>query len=263
MNLTAKIARYELRDVVRGKSTLAYMGFFLLVTDALFRFGGGSAQALLSLTNVVLIVVPLVAGVFGTMYLYNARAFNELLLAQPVDRRSLFLGLFAGLALPLAGAFVVGVGFPFVLHGVGEASQYRTLAVLLGAGVMLTWIFVALAFALAVRFEEKVKGLGLAMLLWLVFAVVYDGLVLLVVTLLADYPLEKPLLALMLLNPVDLARVLLLLSFDIAALMGYTGAVFERFFGSALGALVAGAALTLWLVVPFWLGLRWFEHKDF
>ena len=51
----------------------------------------------------------------------------------------------------------------------------------------------------------------------------------------SDYPLELPLLGLTLLNPVDLGRVLLLLQFDNAALLGYTGAVFERFFGSALG----------------------------
>jgi hypothetical protein len=37
------------------------------------------------------------------------------------------------------------------------------------------------------------------------------------------------------LNPIDLGRILFLMKFDIAALMGYTGAVFQRFFGSGLG----------------------------
>ena len=82
----------------------------------LFRFGGEGPRVVLSLLNVVLLFVPLVSVVFGTMYVYSAREFTELLLAQPVGRRSLFAGLYLGLALPLAGAFLVGVGLPFVIH---------------------------------------------------------------------------------------------------------------------------------------------------
>jgi Cu-processing system permease protein len=93
--------------------------------------------------------------------------------------------------------------------------------------------------------------------------VLYDGLVLFVVAAFSDYPLETPMLVLTLLNPVDLARVLLLLTFDVAALMGYTGAVFERFFGSGLGVLAALAALLGWTALPFVAGLRGFSRKDF
>ncbi len=263
MSTTAKIIKYELSDVIRGKWILVYALFFLVVTDALFRFGGGSARALLSLSNVVLLIIPLVSIVFGTMYLYNAREFTELLLTQPVDRKSLFRGLYAGLAVPLAAGFVAGVGVPFALHGVEAASHYVTLATLGFSGVLLTCVFVALAFLIAVRFEDKVRGLAVAILLWLFFSVIYDGLVLLILNAFADYPLEQPMIALMLLNPIDLARVLLLLTFDASALMGYTGAVFEKFFGSLLGMGLSTAALGLWLAVPLLLGMRRFRKKDF
>ena len=79
----------------------------------------------------------------------------------------------------------------------------------------------------------------------------------------ADYPLEVPLLGLTLANPVDLARVLLLLQLDSAALLGYTGAVFERFFGSALGAAVSTTALLAWCAAPLGLAGRRFHRKDF
>jgi Cu-processing system permease protein len=45
--------------------------------------------------------------------------------------------------------------------------------------------------------------------------------------------------------------------------MGYTGAVFERFFGSRTGTLVSLGALTLWAVLPLLRGLRQFRRKDF
>jgi Cu-processing system permease protein len=70
-------------------------------------------------------------------------------------------------------------------------------------------------------------------------------------------------IALMLLNPVDLARVLLLMQLDVAALMGYTGAVFQRFFGSDIGTAVVMTALATWVAAPVLLGLRAFNRRDF
>ena len=79
----------------------------------------------------------------------------------------------------------------------------------------------------------------------------------------SDYPIERALLGLTFANPVDLARILLLLKLDVAALMGYTGAVFQRFFGGAMGITLASAALVLWAIVPVGVGTRQFRRKDF
>ena len=258
-----KVAGYELRNAARSRWLLAYTLFFFLVTDALLRFGGGGGRALLSLVSVVLFVVPLVALVFGTTYLYDAREFTELLLAQPIGRGRLFAGLFAGLALPLSAAFVVGVGLPFAWHGVEDAAQLGTLLVLGGAGAALTVTFVGLAFLIALRTDDKVRGLGLAIGVWLALSLLYDGVVLLGVAMFADFPIERPLLGLMLANPIDLARVLMLLRFDAGAVQGYTGAVFARFFGSDGGTIVAMLALSLWAAIPAALGLRAFRRRDF
>src|SRR5918993_5393777 len=99
MRTLLKVTGYQMRDVMRSRWLIAYAMFFLLATDALLRFGGADVKALLSLSNVVLLVIPLVALVFGTMHVYNAREFTELLLAQPVGRRELFGGLYLGLAI--------------------------------------------------------------------------------------------------------------------------------------------------------------------
>jgi Cu-processing system permease protein len=260
---TRRILRYELHNVLRSRTVLVYAALLFLLTDALFRFGGSGARVVLSLLNVVLILVPLVSAVFGTMYVYGAREFTELLLAQPVGRRSLFTGLYLGLSLPLAGAFLAGVGLPFILHAKPEAALWGPLLMLLTAGLLLTFVFTAVAVLLATHFDDRAKGLGGAILVWLACAIIYDGLILLIVALFSDYPLEGPVLALTLMNPVDLGRVLLLLQFDTAALMGYTGAVFERFFGSAGGRWAVLAALVIQAAVPLALALRVFRRKDF
>ncbi len=263
MNSTAKIAWYEIRDVARGRWLLLYGAFFLVLTEGLFRFVGDASRVLPSLVSLVLLLVPLVGILFGTVYLYGAREFNELLLAQPVSRRQMFGGLFLGLALPLAGAMVLGVGIPFVFHGIPDGRTGLTLLFLLGTGVALTLVFVALAFVIAISVTDRLKGLGAAIVLWLGFSFLYDGLLLAAVTAFADYPLEKGLIAAVLLNPVDLGRVLLLMRLDVAALMGYTGATFEAFFGTGKGFVLAGAALAGWVGVPVFLGFHLFSRKDF
>ena len=243
MNTTTKIVRYELRDVLRSRALIVYALFFFGLTDVLLRFGGGGARAALSLMNVVLLLIPLVAIVFGTIYLYNAREFTELLLAQPVHRRQLFAGQYLGLALSLSAAFVTGLGSALALHAGDDVDHLATLIV--------------------ARVDDKVKGIGIAIGLWLAGTVLYDGLVMLGLMVFADYPLERPALAAMIANPIDLARVLILMRLDVSALMGYTGAVFEKFFGSAGGTALASLALVLWTGVPLLLGARRFQRKDF
>lgn len=263
MTIVRKVVRYQMSNVARSRWLVAYALFFLLVSEGLLRFSGDVTKTALSLINVVLFIVPLVALVFGTVYLYNAREFTELLLAQPVGRRQLFRGMYIGLSAPLAAAFAVGVGVPSLLHGAMSGATAGTVLTLLGVGVALTFVFVAIAFVVALRFDDRAKGLGVAIALWLLAGIVYDGGVLFAATAFADYPLERPMLALMLANPIDLARVVLLLRFDVSALMGYTGAVLKEFFGSAGGLAIAAGALAAWVAVPALAGARAFRRKDF
>jgi Cu-processing system permease protein len=263
MNATLRIIHYQLRDVLRSRWLIAYATFFLVATEGLMRFSGSDAKAVLSLMNVVLLLIPLVTIVFGTMYLYNAREFTELLLAQPVRRRELFRGQYLGLALPLSAAFVGGLGLPLLVHGVDETVRQGSIAALLACGVALTFVFAGVACLIVSRTDDRVKGLGLAIAVWLGLSVLYDGLVLLILVMFANHPLERPALALMMANPIDLARVLILMRFDVAALMGYTGAVFEKFFGTAAGTTLASFALLLWAGLTFGTGMRRFRRKDF
>jgi Cu-processing system permease protein len=258
-----KVVRSQLRDAMRSRWLTVYTVFFALLAEGLIRFAGSDAKAILTLTTVVLIVIPLVTLVLSTIYVYNAREFTELLLAQPIKRSSMFAGLYLGLTLPLAAGFAAGVALPFIVRGGGDPALRGALLALLAIGVMLTGIFTAIAFWIALRAEDRLRGLGMALGVWLLLGLLYDGAVLVVVAVFADYPIERPLLALSFANPIDLGRMIMLLRLDVAALMGYTGAVFQRFFSGASGVALASAALAAWMIIPLTLSARLFRRKDF
>ena len=257
------VVRQALRSMTRNRSVLVFGGAMLVVTELVLRLTGSGPRALVSLLNLLLLVIPLVSITMGVISWHASREFNELLLAQPVRRSALFLALYLALVIPLAVAGASGVLLPFVLHRAIASDTVPLLVATIGSSVALTAIFGGLALLIGVLVEDRLRGVALALGVWVLLTVAYDGVVLLVATTFSDYPLEKPMLALTLANPVDLARTVIVLQSDQAALMGYTGAVMHRFLGSALGSIASAAGLALWILIPAWAGRRAFERRDF
>jgi len=255
-----QIIKYQLHDMLRSRWLLIYTLVFFGITDSLFRFGADPERVALSLMNVVLFIIPLVSLIFGTLFYYNSREFIELLLAQPIKRPILFMGLYIGLNISLLLPFLVGTLLPPLYHVGGYGSALLSL---LFVGVLLTLCSTALAFLLGVYNEQRVLGIGFAFVTWLVLTFVYDGLILILLLIFESYPLDRFALVASMLNPVDLGRILLMMQFDIAALMGYTGAIFQRFFGTPVGTSTAFLLLLLWTMGPYTLGIRAFRKKDF
>lgn len=253
----ARIIKYVFYDLLRTRFILLYTILLLLSTLVLFQFDSDPGKIVLSLLNIVLMVVPLVSIVFTTIHFFNSYEFIELMLAQPVNRTVIFLSEYIALALSLCLAFLIGAGVPIVLYGASTGG-----ATLLFSGLMLTLVFVSLAFLASVLTRDKAKAIGLALLFWFYFSLIYDGLLLWVVFSFSDYPLEKLTLGLVALNPVDLARIIMLLKLDISALMGYTGAFYKNFFGSNWGMFFSSAVLCIWVALPLALAARIFAKKD-
>jgi len=252
-----KITKYVVLDILRNKILVSYAVLLLAITLTMLCLENNQTKALLSLLNIVLIVLPLVSIIFSTIYYYNSIEFIELLVCQPIRRASILLSIYAGLASSLLIAFGIGVGLPLLIM---DHSFTSVLLVLIGA--LLTIIFSALAILGSVFMRDKARGIGVAILAWFYFSLLYDGLVLFLLFQFSDYPLEKPSIILGSLNPIDLGRIILLLRLDSSAMMGYTGAVFQSFFGSAGGILLGFGMLMLWMVLPLLGAIRRFSHKD-
>ena len=252
-----RIAKYVLYDILRNRFVIFYTLFLLVITFSLFSLDTDPGKATLSLLNIVLLVVPLISIIFTTIHFFNSYEFIELMLSQPISRNEIFFSEYVGITIALSLAYLVGMGVPLLLVNPGPSSFSLIIT-----GLLLTWVFISLAFAASVTTRDKAKGIGVALLFWFYFTLIYDGFLLYIIYSFSDYPMEKITLALASLNPVDLARISILLQLDISALMGYTGAFYKNFFGSSLGVIYSFALLLVWALVPLFFARLKFSRKD-
>lgn len=252
-----RIVKFVVMDIVRNKIVLAYTVLLAALSWGVFSLEDNSSKGVLTLLNLILLNVPLVSVVFSTIYIYNSSEFIELLLSQPIKRGKIWRSLFFGLQSSLVLSFLVGAGIPIMVFAPLKIALMMVLT-----GSILTAVFVSMAFLGSIYTRDKAKGIGIAILLWLYFALLFDGIVLFVLFQFSDYPIEPLMVGMTALSPIDLSRILLLLQMDVSAMMGYTGAIFKSFFGSDSGLIITFGILLLWVIVPFALSIKKFKSKD-
>lgn len=252
-----KIARFILFDILKNKIVIMYTILLFIISWSVLGLDNNETKATLSLLNVVLLVVPLVSIIFSTIYVYNSSQFIELLLSQPVPRGKVWFNLFLGLSTALILAFLLGCGIPILLY----SSMETGLSVLI-TGIFLSIIFTSLAMLAAIFSRDRAKGIGISIFIWMFFAIIYDGILLLLMFQFADYPIEGIMATLAAINPIGLSRIFVLLQLDVAAMLGQAGAIFKQVFGAGGGMVISLLILTIWTFVPFLWSLILFNKKN-
>lgn len=233
------------------------MAFLMLAGFGFFTLEGQVDKAMLGILNLVLLLVPMVTIIFSTIYYYNMYEFIVLLLAQPLKRRTVLGSIYLGLSISFGLALLIGLGLPLLLMHPSAVSF-----ILLLVSLMLTLVFIALALLGGIWARDKARGMGISLLFWVYFVLIFDGIILMLMYNFSDYPIERGVLFITFLNPVDLGRILVLMQTEAAALMGYSGAIFNKFFNEWWGILGSLVVLMLWALAPVGLSFRMFRYKD-
>ena len=267
-------ARYELVLAVRSRwlqiFAVVFAGLALAVAASGYILSGGYgvqdfSRTAVSLVQLVLLLVPLSALVFGGLALTSERGAAELLYSQPVSRGRLLLGRVLGVWAALAAAELVGFGLAgLVLQwqaGLEGVGQYAALAV---TAVALTGVFLSIAALLAsLNTGRRTRVLAMALVVWFVAVVLFDVIALGAASLLRSGSASRLLIWSTLVNPVDAARTGALLAIEGTSAFGAASLALLRFTGgmAAAGWAVA-ASLVLWLVVPFAFAVRALSRAD-
>lgn len=252
-----KVFKYTLLDLARNRFAIGYALLLLAISTALFMLEPDNTKALITLTQVVLALTPLLSLVFTIIWFYNQYEFTVLLAVQPLHRHTITRAQYFAVSTALFASYILGVGLPIVAWAPGPVGW-----TLLLTGGLLTFVCCALGLWIAVEQRDRAKAVGIGLVTWVLMAIVWDSLLLWIMFSFSDRPIEPLIVPLAALNPIDLSRMLIMLKIDLAALLGYTGAVYEKFFGSMGGMFTSLFILLLWALLPTWGAVRGFARKD-
>ena len=252
-----KVYKYTVIDLARNRFAIGYALLLLAISTALFMLEPDNTKALITLSQVVLALTPLLSLVFTIIWFYNQYEFTVLLAVQPLHRGTITRAQYLAVSTALFVSFLLGIGIPIVAWAPGAVGW-----TLLLTGGMLTFVCCALGLWVAVGQRDRAKAVGIGLVAWVLMVLVWDAMLLWIMYSFSDRPIEPLIVPLAALNPIDLSRILIMLKIDLAALLGYTGAVYEKFFGSTGGMLASLSALALWALLPTWAAVRAFAKKD-
>jgi Cu-processing system permease protein len=266
------VAREEFRRALETRWLFGFTALFALLVLGLSYFGlaqsrevgfQGFARVTLSLMNLVLMIVPLTALMLGVTSVAGGGESLSLLLAQPVSRGEVLAGKFLGLAAALGVAQSLGFGGGGVVVALnGGADQVPGFLVLTVLSLALGWLTLSAAICIATLWPDRLRAMTTALLLWLLMVVAYDLVVLGATTMLSGLPLQSVLFPALLVNPVDLVRVLVTLAVGSGALFGPTSAVLMRMFGTTAGIALGLSVLLIEGIVPLLIAARVFRRRD-
>lgn len=168
-----RILKYVVLDILKNKIVIVYAIILALFSWSAFSLEDNSTKGLLTVLNIILLTVPLVSVLFATIYVYNSNEFIELLVSHPVKRSVIWKALFLGMSVSMVVSFIIGAGIPLLIF-----ADAGTALMMIVSGSLLSVIFVAVAFLSGILSRDKAKGIGVSIMLWLYFALLFDGLVL-------------------------------------------------------------------------------------
>jgi Cu-processing system permease protein len=267
------IAATEFRGALASRLVQGFGAVFALMALAIAAAGlaasgqlvvQGFTRTAVSLLSLALYLLPLVGLVLGAHAFGVENGGTELLLAQPISRGSVLLGRAAGLAATLVLVSAIGFGLAglVVMVGAGAAGLTGYLLVAVGSTVV-GLAGLAVGVLLGVRARRRLTAVAMALVFWVVLAVLFDFLAIALLQFTGDGEPGPLLLVLLAANPIDGMRALGLVGLGADVLLGPTGAALSRLMGPSGGAVLVVAALLGWCAVPLALATQTYRRRDF
>lgn len=268
--MTTALLRFELAAARKGRTAPLFAAGFAVASVAIALIGlsasgtlavQGFARTSISLLQLILWVVPLLALLIGAAA--GAECYElEYVAALPLTRFEIVVSRWTAWLTALGAALFIGLGAAGVVIGAlaGTADAWQYLGLLAVATLLLS-ACLATGLAIGVRVRDRGRALAIAIVVWSLLVV---GVDLIAIGLLALLPAgigSWPLSLLLLIDPVDQARVLGLGLFSAAEIAGPTGAALRAMMGG-WGAALLVAGLLAWTVGPLAFAARTFSKRD-
>ncbi len=265
------VLRFELATAGRGRTIPLFAIGFALASIAIaltgLSAGGvvtvqGFARTSVSLLQLVLWVVPLLALLLGAVAGAECHHDYEFVTALPIDRGRLVLARWGAWLVALEAAVLLGLGATGVLIGAlaGDADGWRYLG-LIGVTTLLLAAVLAIGMWIGVWARTRARAVALAIAAWAVLVIGVDLAAIAALALLPPGPSGWGLSLMLLADPVDSARALGLGLFRAEVVAGPLGAALRQVLGG-WGAWLLVLGLAAWTAAPLHLAARRFARSD-
>lgn len=254
-------ARHERALAARSRWVQAFALVFaalsLGVAASGYVLSGGAgiqdfARTSATLVQLMLLIVPIAALVFGVQTLAGEPDGAQLLFSQPVPRSVILLGTVTGLFEALFAAELIGFAAAgFVIFSFAGEEGLSAFLLLIAGAAATTLVFLAIAARIAVASTgRRARALGVALVAWFGFVLLYDVALLGIATTLKSGHATRALVAGVVLNPVDALRTGLLMGVEGTAAFGTASLAFFRVMGgTAAGFAWLAASPVVWILL--------------
>jgi len=274
MNAIGILAINEFLDGLRNRWVAAAIILLGATALTLLLVGSGPTGTIragalnvsvVSLTSLSVYLLPLIALMlsFDALVGEFERGTMLLLLTYPVARWQVIMGKFFGHMMILLAAVAVGYGGAAVItvlftdNGIEGWQAYLTM---MGSSLLLGAVFIALGYLVSVLVRERSTAAGAAVVLWLIFVVIYD--LALLGLLLADHEQkigQTLFSALMLASPADTYRLLNLTAFDAVGQVAGIAGVATR---SGFDVPLLLGLMAAWIALPLATTMAVFHRRE-
>lgn len=221
------IAIKEIKDNFRNR-WVAFIGVILTSLALLITFSGSVVTGELvipelpllmaSLSSVAVFILPLTAILLS----YDSFIGEEesgtllLLLSYPLSRSQILAGKFTGHLAVISFTIMIAFGltglFIAALTDVAIASIISAFIHLMLSSILLTMCFILIGYSVSLQVVEKAKAIAILLFIWVSVVLIYD-LILLTMMVADSAEVSNGLLQiLILLNPSDVFRALMLVA---------------------------------------------------
>jgi len=264
------VANKEFQDGLRNRWLVSITIIFAILSIGLTYFGAavsGSSgitslsTTVASLASLAVFLIPLIALLLSYDSFVGEQESGTLLLllTYPLSKTQLLLGKFIGQGGIIALATLLGFGASaFLLYiQLGDSSVLKTFAVFIGSAILLGLSFTAIAYLISLSVSEKSKAAGFALIIWFLFALVFDLALLALLVGIENGLTQQGLTQLMMLNPADIFRLVNLAGLDSSDVNG----VLAIAINSSLSQGQLFSVLIAWVILPLTFATFIFKKK--
>lgn len=264
------IAQKELTDKLRTRWVLVIALAFSIFTILIAYFGSAPSgitgfrrieATVASLTSLVTYFIPILALTLGGGLIIDERERGtlDLFLASPITFSEFIAGKFSGLFISLAVSTFGGFGLAgLVLVLKAGLAASKSYLFFMFNSIIFGLIFLSISFLISVLFEERSRVIAFTIFIWLFLSVLYD-LAMLGLLILTKGELNSAMFTvLLLLNPVDIYRIMNFISIgEFKAFIGLASVEFPALIKMPILMIISA----LWIIVPLVMSHYIFKRR--